>query len=59
MIKVVNMKHQLVNSMHNTKLYMTSQPYLPQSNGVVKHKNCTLKEMMNAVLVSFGFPQNM
>ena len=34
-------------------------PYSPQSNGVVERKNCTLKEMMNAMLISFGLPQNM
>ena len=31
----------------------------PQSNGVVERKNRTLKEMMNAMLISFGLPQNM
>ena len=34
-------------------------PYSPQSNGVAKRKNRTLKEMMNAMLISFGVPQNM
>ena len=34
-------------------------PYSPKSNGVVERKNCTLKEMMNAMLISSGLPQNM
>ena len=34
-------------------------PYLTQSNGVVERKNRTLKEMMNAMLISSGLPQNM
>ena len=33
--------------------------YSPQSNEVVERKNCTLKEMMNAILISSGLPQNM
>ena len=33
--------------------------YSPQSNGVVERKNRTLKEMMNAMLISSGLPQNM
>ncbi|CAH9115649.1 unnamed protein product [Cuscuta europaea] len=34
-------------------------PYSPQSNGVAERKNRTLKDMMNAMLVSSGLPQNM
>ena len=34
-------------------------PYSPQSNGVDERKNRTLKEMMNAMLISYGLPQNM
>jgi len=32
--------------------------YSPQSNGIAKRKICTLKEMMNAMLISSGLPQN-
>ena len=32
---------------------------MPQSNGVAERKNRTLKEMMNAMLISSGLPQNM
>ena len=35
----------------------TITPYLPQSNGVVERKNCTLKEMINAMLISSGLSQ--
>ena len=34
-------------------------PYSPQSNGVTERKNRTLKEMMNAMLISFRLPHNM
>ena len=40
-------------------IHETTTPYLPQSNGVAKLKNRTLKEMMNETLISFGLPQNM
>lgn len=33
--------------------------YSLQSNGVVIMKNCTLKEIMNVMLISFGLPKNM
>ena len=40
-------------------IHETTAPYSPQSNGVVERKNRTLKEMMNAMLISSGPPQNM
>ena len=40
-------------------IHETITPYSPQSNGVVELKNHTLKEIMNAMLISFGLPQNM
>ena len=40
-------------------IHETITPYSPQSNGVVERKNHTLKEMMNAMLISSGLPQNM
>ena len=36
----------------------TTTPYSPQSNEVVECKNHTLKEMMNAMLISSSLPQN-
>ena len=35
-------------------IHETTTPYSPQSNGVTKQKNRTLKEMMNAMLISSG-----
>ena len=40
-------------------IHEVTAPYSLQSNGVVEHKNRTLKEMMNAMLISFGLPWNM
>ena len=40
-------------------IHETIAPYLPQSNGMVERKNHTLKEMMNAMLISSSLPQNM
>ena len=39
-------------------IHETTAPYSPQSNGVVERKNHTLKEMMNAMLLSSSLPQN-
>ena len=44
---------------HNRIIHETTTPYLPQSNNVVKRKHCTLKEMMNGMLISCDLPQNM
>ena len=40
-------------------VHEVTAPYSPQSNGVAERKNRTLKEMMNAMLLSSGLPQNM
>ena len=40
-------------------IHETTTPYSLQYNGVVERKNHTLKEMMNAMLISSGLPQNM
>ena len=37
-------------------IHKTPPPYYPKSNGVVERKNRTLKEMMNAMLVSSEHP---
>ena len=39
-------------------IHETTTPYSSLSNGVAERKNRTLKEMMNAMLISFGLPQN-
>uniref|UniRef100_A0A2N9EQN5 Integrase catalytic domain-containing protein n=1 Tax=Fagus sylvatica TaxID=28930 RepID=A0A2N9EQN5_FAGSY len=40
-------------------VHQTTAPYSPQQNGVAERKNRTLKEMMNAMLISSGLPQNL
>ena len=40
-------------------IHQTTAPYSPQENEVVERKNRTLKEMMNALLLSSGLPQNL
>ena len=40
-------------------IHQTSTPYTPQQNEIVEHKNRILKEMMNAMLISSGLPQNL
>ena len=40
-------------------IHETIAPYLPKSNGVYERKNRSLKEMMNAILISSDLPQNM
>ena len=37
-------------------IHETIEPYSPQSNGVAERKNRTLKEMVNAMLISSGLP---
>ncbi|KAL0407798.1 UNVERIFIED_CONTAM: Retrovirus-related Pol polyprotein from transposon TNT 1-94 [Sesamum radiatum] len=43
----------------NGIIHETSAPYTPQQNGIAERKNRTLKEMMNAMLLSSGMPDNM
>ncbi|KAJ9680257.1 hypothetical protein PVL29_019539 [Vitis rotundifolia] len=40
-------------------IHETTSPYSPKSNGVAEKKNKTLKDMMNAMLVSSGAPLNL
>jgi hypothetical protein len=40
-------------------IHEVTPPYSPESNGVAERKNRTLKEMMNAMLVSSSAPNNL
>ena len=40
-------------------IHEVTPPYSPESNGVVERKNRTLKEMMNAMLISSNAPDNL
>ena len=40
-------------------IHQTIVPYSSQSNDIVEHKNWTLKDMMNVMLIRFGLPQNL
>ena len=40
-------------------IHKNTPPYSLESNGVAERKNKTLKEMMNAMLVSSGAPLNL
>ena len=40
-------------------IHQLTTPYSLQYNGIAEWKNQTLKEIMNAMLISFRLPQNM
>jgi len=43
----------------NGIIHKTSAPCTPQQNGIAKRKNRTLKEIMNAMLISSRLSDNM
>ena len=45
--------------MWNAWYYSWSDTFASQSNGIAERKNCTLLDMVNAMLVSSGLPSNM
>ena len=43
----------------NGIIHEVTTPYTPEQNGIAERKNRTLKDMMNAMLISSGLPSNM
>ena len=43
----------------NGIVHEVTAPYTPEQNGIAERKNRTLKDMMNAMLISSGMPTNM
>ena len=43
----------------NGIIHQTIAPYSPQQNGVAERKNITLKNMINAMLLTSGLPTNL
>ena len=43
----------------NGIVHEVTAPRTPEQNGIVERKNRTLKDMMNAMLISSGLPSNM
>jgi len=43
----------------NGIIHERTVPYTPEQNGVAKRKNRILKNMMNAMLINSGIPNNM
>ena len=49
----------IVFSEKNGIIHEVSVPRILQQNGIAERKNRTLEEMINAMLLSSGFPDNM
>ena len=43
----------------NGIIHEVTTPSIPEQNGIAERKNRTLKDMMNAILISSGLPSNM
>ena len=43
----------------NGIIHQTTTPYSPQQNGIAERKNRTLKDMINAMLLTSGLPTNL
>ena len=48
----------IVSCEKNGIVHDTIAPYTPQQNDVAERKNCTLKELMNDILISSELPDN-
>ena len=43
----------------NGIIHQTTAPYSPQQNGIAERKNRTLKDMINAMLLTSGLPTSL
>ena len=59
LIEEENIVQHCLNCEENGIIHEVTTPCTPEQNGIAERKNRTLKDMMNAILISSGLPSNM